>query len=60
MEVDIRDGHWYYSMRIYIAEISDNCILGLYYLKACEAVIDLNQGVFVVNGTIVKGKYKYA
>ena len=30
------------------------------YLKAREAVIDLSQGVLVVNGTIVKGKYKYA
>ena len=31
-----------------------------YYLKARKAVIDLSQGVLVVNDTIVKGKYKYA
>ena len=36
------------------------CILGLDYLKASEAVIDISQGVLVVNDTSVKGKYKYA
>ena len=41
-----------------MANITDNCILGLDYLKARKAVIDLGQGVF--NDTIVKGKYKYA
>ena len=41
-------------------DITDNCILGLDYLKAREPVIDLSQGVVMVNGTIVKGKYKYA
>ena len=47
-------------MTRYVADITDNCILGLDYLKAREAVIDLSQGVLVVNDTIVKGKYKYA
>ena len=47
-------------MTMYVAYITDNCILGLDYLKARETVIDLSQGVLVVNGTIVKGKYKYA
>ena len=51
VEVDLGDGH---------GNISDNCILGLDYLKARKAVIDLSQGVLVVNDTIVKGKYKYA
>ena len=45
---------------MYVADITDNCILGLDYLKAREAVIDLGQGVLVINGTIVKGKYTYA
>ena len=39
---------------------TDNCIPGLDYLKSRAAVIDFSQGVLVVNGTIVKGKYKYA
>ena len=43
-------------MTMYVADITDNCILGLDYLKAHVAVIDLSQGVLVVNGTIVKGK----
>ena len=47
-------------MTMYVAVITDNCILGLDYLKAREAVSDLSQGGLVVNGTIVKGKYKYA
>ena len=47
-------------MTMYVANITDNCILGLDYLKARKAVIDLSQGVLVVNDTIVKGKYKYA
>ena len=47
-------------MTMYVADITDNCILSLDYLKAREAVIDLNQGILVVHGTIVKGKYKYA
>ena len=45
---------------MYVADITDNCILGLGYLKAREAVIALIPGVFVINGNIVKGKYKYA
>ena len=44
-------------MTMYVADITDNCILDLDYLKAREAVIDLSQGVLVVNDTIVKGKY---
>ena len=60
VEVDLGDGHGNYSMTMYVANITDNCILGLDYLKARKAVIDLSQGVLVVNDTIVKGKYKYA
>ena len=45
---------------MYVANITDNCILGLDYLKARKVVIDLTQGVLVVNDTIVKGKNKYA
>ena len=47
-------------MTMYVADITNNCILGLDYLKARKAVIDLSQRVLVVNGTIVKGKYKHA
>ena len=60
MEVDLGDGHGNYSMTMYVANITDNCILGLDYLKARKAIIDRSQGVLVVNDTIVKGKYKYA
>ena len=60
VDVDLGDGHGNYSMTMYVADITDNCILGLDYLKARQAVIDLSQGVLVVNDTIVKGKYKYA
>ena len=45
---------------MYVADITDNCILDLDYLKPRKAVIDLSQGILVVNDTIVKGKYKYA
>ena len=58
--VDLGDDHGKYSMTIYVTNITDNCILGLQYLKARKAVIDLSQGVLVVNDTIVKGKYKCA
>ena len=60
VEVDLGDGHVNYIMTMYVANITDNCILGLDYLMARKAVIDLRQGVLVVNDTIVKGKYKYA
>ena len=60
VEVDLGDGHGNYSMTMYVANITDNCILGLDYLKARKAVINLSQGVLVVNDTIVKEKYKYA
>ena len=60
VDVDLGDGHGNYSITMYVADIADNCILGLDYLKARKAVIDLSQGVLVVNDTIVKGKYKYA
>ena len=56
VEVDLGDGHGNYSMTMYVEDITDNCILGLDYLNARQAVIDLRHGVFVVNGTIVKGK----
>ena len=32
-----------YSMSMYVADINDNCILGLDYLKATGAVIDMGQ-----------------
>ena len=60
VEVDLGDGHGNYSMTMYVANITENCILGLDYLKVRKTVIDLSQGVLVVNDTIVKGKYKYA
>ena len=60
VEVDLGDGNGNYSMTIYVANITDNCILGLDLLKALGAIIDLRQGVLVVNCTIVKGNYKYA
>ena len=59
VEVDLGDCYGNYSMTMYVADITDNCIIGLDYLKAREAVIDLSQGVFVVNGTIEKGNYKH-
>ena len=43
VEVDLGDGHGNYSMTMYVANITDNCILGLDYLKARKAVIDLSQ-----------------
>ena len=45
VEVDLGDGYENYNMTIYVTDISDNYILGLDYLKAREAVIDLSQGV---------------
>ena len=60
MEVDLGDGHGNYNMMMHVEDITDNCILGFDYLKAREAVIDLSQGVLVLNGTIVRGKYKHA
>ena len=60
VDVDLGDDHGNYSMTMYVADTTDNCILGLDYLKAREAVIDLSQGVLVVNCSIVKGNYKYA
>ena len=46
MEMDLIYGHGNYSMAMYVADIIDNCFLGLYFLKTGEAVIDLRQGVF--------------
>ena len=60
VEVDLGDGHGNYSMTMYVANMTDNCILGLDYLKVRKTVIDLSHGVLVVNDTIVKRKYKYA
>ena len=33
VEVDLGNGHGNYSMTMYVADITDNCILGLDYLK---------------------------
>ena len=33
VDVDLGDGHGNYSMTMYVADITDNCILGLDYLK---------------------------
>ena len=59
VEVYLGDGHGNYSMTMYVADITDNCILGLDNLEARKAVIDISQGVLLVNGTIVKGTYTY-
>ena len=53
VDMDLGDGHGSYSMTMYVANITDNCILGLDYLKARKAVIYLSQGVLVVNDTIL-------
>ena len=42
VEVDLGDGHGNYSMPMYVADITDNYIRGLDYIKAREAVIDLS------------------
>ena len=34
VEVDLVDGHGNYNMTMYVANITNNCILGLDYLKA--------------------------
>ena len=34
LDVDLGDDHGNYSMTMYVADITDNCILGLDYLKA--------------------------
>ena len=57
-EVELGDGHGNYSMTMYVADINDNCNLGLDYIRARDAVIDLTHGVLVVNGTIVKGSIR--
>ena len=41
VDVDLGYGFGRYSMTIYVVDINDNCILGLDYLKARGAVIDL-------------------
>ena len=43
VEVDLGDGHGNYNMTIYVADITDNCILGLDYLTGRVAVIDQSQ-----------------
>ena len=60
VEVDLGDDHGNYNMPMYVADITDNCILGFDYLKARGAVINLSQGVLEINGTFVKGKYRHA
>ena len=60
VDVDLKDGHGSFRMTMYVADISDNCILGLDYLKARGAVIDLGRGVLVVEGALVPGRYRYA
>ena len=45
VEVDLGDYHRNYSMTMYVANIIDNCILGLDYLLDRKAVIDLSHGV---------------
>ena len=45
VDVDLGDSHENYSMTMYVANITDNCILGLDYLKARKSVIDLSQSI---------------
>ena len=46
--MDLGDSHGNYSMTMYVADITGNCILGLDYIKAHEAVIDISQGVMAL------------
>ena len=60
VDVDLGYGLGSYSMPMYVADINDDCILGLDYLKTRGAVIDLGRVVLEVEGLLVTRKYKYA
>ena len=60
VDVDLGYGIGSYSMPMYVVDINDDCILGVDYLKARGAVIDMGRGVLEVEGLLVTGKYKYA
>ena len=56
VDVDLGYGLGSNIMPIYVADINDDCILGLDYPKARGAVIDLGRGVLEVEGLLVTGK----
>ena len=52
VRVAIVDGHEGYYMTMYVADISDNCILGMDFLKARGAIIDLSRGCCQLRGQL--------
>ena len=52
-------GGTYYTNRVFIADISDECIFGLDSMKLFKMVIDLDKGIVGVNGKVLPGRLKY-
>ena len=59
VDVDLGYGQGSYRMPMYAEDINDDCMLGLDYLKARGAEIDLGRRVLEVEGLLVTGKYQY-
>ena len=58
-EFRIGIGGTYCNNRVFIADISDECILGLDTMKLFKMVIDLDKGIVGVNGKVLPGRLKY-
>ena len=58
-EFRIGIGGTYCNNRIFVADISDECILGLDSMKLFKMIIDLDKGIMEVNGKVLPGRLKY-
>ena len=57
--VEIEAGGVRRGTKIFVADISDDCIFGLDCMKLFKMVVDLNKGVVGVGHSVVAGKLKY-
>ena len=57
--VEIEAGGVQRGTKIFVADITDDCIFGLDCMKLFKMVVDLNKGVVGVGHLVVAGKLKY-
>ena len=57
--VEIEAGGVRRGTKIFVADITDDCIFGLDCMKLFKMVVDLNKGVVGVGHSVVAGKLKY-
>ena len=58
-DVEIEMGGISKKNQVFVAHISDECIIGLDTMKMFKMVLDVGKGMVGVNGEVLPGCFKY-